>query len=277
MKVAVIILHFGSLETTQTCIASLYKSEKTPFSLIVINNMPEIFLPKNFTKRKITVINNKKNLGFAGGVNVGIRHALKERADAVLLLNNDTIIKKPFLKQLMNRLSSEEVGIVGPAIRFMKNGQKTFDVGGKINKLFWRTTHNEVLHLTSKEPRYVTYVSGCCMLIKKEVFKKIGLFDDNFFLYYEDADFCLRAKKSGFAITLVPSVVIDHLLSKSAGKMSSVAIRHLLKSAIYFGRKYATTPLQKAANRLFLLVQALLFLRANPKAALAITQALLGD
>ncbi len=275
MKVFIIILHFGDIQITQECVASLYKNEKYPFTIVIVNNMPAIYTPNTFSKRSVVVINNKKNLGFSGGVNVGIRYALKNKAEAICLLNNDTHIQKPFLQTLLVALQDKSVGIVGPAIEFKKNKKRLFDIGGKINKLFFRTSHTEVSKITTKVAHQVEYVSGCCMLIKKDVFAKSGLFDEKFFLYYEDTDFCLRAKKNGLFSVVVPSVVIQHELSKSAGKMSQLAIFHLVRSSIIFGKKYAKTPFQKLANRIFILFQCVLFFKANPHAGIGIAKALL--
>lgn len=275
MKVAVIILHFGELSVTRKCIQTLEKYETYKHNIIVVNNMPMKYASTDFSSKNIIVINNKKNVGFATGVNVGIRYAKKIHYDTFFLLNNDTIISKPFLAQLVNDIKNDSVGIVAPVIRFKKNDHNLYDLGGKINRFFMRTTHDEVDKITKNEIREPAYVSGCCMLIRKEVIKKIGLFDEHFFLYYEDADFCLRAKKAGFRVVVNTSVVVDHLLSKSAGKMSKTAIQYLLQSSIIFGRKYAKNPLQKIANKIFILYQAASFLKANHDAGLVIAKVLL--
>ncbi len=274
MKIFFIILHFGDIRTTQECIASIYAHETHPFSLIVVNNAKEKYIAKDFSNKKITVINNKKNLGFAGGVNVGIQLALQKKADAVCLLNNDTIFTKPILLELCKQLKGS-VGIVGPAIAFNKTHKRLYDMGGKVKSLFLRTSHIEVESIEDKKAKHVTYISGCCMLVKKEVFNKIGLFDESFFLYYEDADFCLRAQEKGFEVVVTSAVTIQHKLSHSAGKMSDLAIYHLLRSGIFFGRKYAKNSMQRIANRTFILIQALLFLKANRHAASVIGKALL--
>lgn len=275
MNVYVIIIHFGDPQVTRSCIEQLLKYETYPFTLLVVNNTLDTFQVKKSTKRKVIVMDNKKNLGFAGGVNVGIRYALKKHADIVCLLNNDTYFEKPFLGKLVKGLSIPSIGIVGPSIRFKKNGKQIFDMGGKLNTWFLRTSHEEVERITSLQTKNVTYVSGCCMMIKKSVFETIGLFDESFFLYFEDVDFCLRAKEKGFITQIVPSAIIGHLLSESVGNMSKLSIQYLLKSAIIFGKKYSKNPIQKILNKLFILFQSLLFLKANPDSGLVIARILL--
>jgi len=275
MKLSIVILHFGNIQTTQQCIQSLYRVETHPFLLIVVNNSDTSYTAKDFTHKKITVINNTKNLGFAAGVNVGIRLALQKKVDAVCLINNDTTITKPILAKLSSYFKAKDIGIVGPAIEFVKDNTILYDVGGKIQPFFLRTSHKEVKRIKNKRLIDVTYVSGCCMLIRKEVFKKIGLFDESFFLYYEDADFCLRSREKLFKVVLDPTVVIHHELSKSAGKLSPFTMYNLLRSSITFGNKYARNIVQKVVQRLFVLFQAALFVRANPRASIVISKALL--
>ncbi len=265
MKVSIIILHFGDLLVTRNCVDSLYSQETYAFSLIVVNNMPLPITQSDFPKKNIEIINNKKNLGFSGGVNVGIRHALSQKADAIMLLNNDTILEKPILKKLVETLfKNQTVGIVAPALEFKKHGKTFYDIGGSVNA-FGKTSHREVLSTTPYSTNSVTYVSGCCMLIKPEVFEKIGSFDDNFFLYYEDVDFCLRAKKAGFGIKVIPSVSLYHELSKSSGRLSRLSIYHQIRSALLFGKKHYNSSPNRILQMLFVIFQTLIFLKASPK------------
>ena len=272
MKLFVVILHYGKIEVTKKCLESLRKNEPFPKTIIVVNNTEEKI--KSKLPRHTIVIDNNKNLGFAKGVNIGIAEALSQKADYILLLNNDAVIRKHFIEKLLSGFG-KSVGIVGPAIQFHKSGKTLFDIGGMINTLFFRTSHEEVERITDVSSKIVDYVSGCCMLVKKEVFKKAGFFDGSFFLYYEDADFCLRARKAGFTTMVIPSAVISHALSASKGKTSPFTIYHLLRSGILFGRKYAESLQQKIANKIFILAQTILFLRANPNAATVIVKALL--
>jgi len=136
-KVFIIILHYGSLNITKECIGSILKNETYPFQIILVNNDPSLMLSKKyFSSSKVIIINSGKNLGFAGGVNVGIRIAQKGNAEYIFLLNNDTQIQKPILEKLLSTfLNNENIGIVAPSISFIKNDQKVFDLGGKLNNL----------------------------------------------------------------------------------------------------------------------------------------------
>ncbi len=264
MKVFIVVLHFGSIDATNDCLHSFFKSRLSFENLIVVDN------DGNFevTDKRITVIKTKKNLGFAGGVNVGIKYALSKKADYVLLLNNDTIVKQNFLKALVEFSEHfENVGIVGPAIKFKRDDKFVYDIGGKLNKIFGRTTHKEVSKLANKKPRQVDYISGCAMLIKKEVFEKIGLFDEQFFLYYEDVDFCIRAKDKRFLTYVLPEVSVEHELSQSVGKVSSLAVYNQTKSALLFGRKYFKSTF--FLNRVFIIAQSIYIFMKSPRVGIS--------
>ena len=276
MKISIVILHFGDLAVTQACIASLVRFEKNNFDLVIVNNMQQLLSKKDFPAvTSLKIINNTKNVGFATGVNIGIKHALKNKANYVLLLNNDTLLTQPIVKKLLHVFSTDDtIGITSPILRFKKDGRKLLDFGGDINLSIGRTFHEEGEKIYTHKTIYPIYVSGCCMLIKREVFEKTGLFDESFFLYYEDVDFCLRMREKGWNATITPSVIVDHALSKSAGKVSFIATYHQIRSAIIFVKKYCTKPLQRLGNICFIFFQALLFVKANPIGALGGIKAL---
>lgn len=260
MKTFVIILHFGELSTTQACIESLYRVEKTAFYTVVVNNAKKKISEKDFgNKNGLTVINNVTNVGFAKGVNRGIQYAMSEKADAIMLVNNDTTFKQAILPGLLSHVGGKNVGIVAPAIHFYKKSVSLYDMGGKLNSRTGRTSHEEVTGIQDTSLRRVEYVSGCCTAIKSAVFEKIGYFDEHFFLYYEDVDFCLRARKAGYTIAVDPSCIIDHALSKSTGKLSDVSMYHQIRSARIFGKKYFKTGMKKVLQRLFVIYQAMVF------------------
>ncbi len=268
-KTFIIILHYGDPQITIDCIRSIFKQRLEFEKLIVVDNNQNFKTSFNGVK----IIRNKKNLGFAGGVNVGIKYAISQNADYVLLLNNDTMLNQDILKPLIKFLQQfKNAGIVGPAIKFKREEKFIYDLGGKINKIFGRTSHTEASKIQNTKPRVVDYVSGCCMLIKKDVFEKVGLFDERFFLYYEDVDLCIRAKDKGFFTYVVPSVYIEHALSKTIGKVSKLALYHQTKSGLQFGKKHLSSTL--VLNRLFIIVQSLIIFVKNPVTGGSVVSAL---
>ena len=156
----------------------------------------------------VTLIENKKNLGFARGMNVGIKHALKNEVDYVFVLNNDmAIISRNLLEELVKTANSDKkIGIVVP---------KVMDYGDPSKVQF----NGKIKHLSG----FTMEVSGCGFLAKKEVLEDVGLYDPIYFMYYEDLDLFFRVKKKGYRIVFVPSVKIKH---KGFGTSNQFSFHH---------------------------------------------------
>ncbi len=210
----------------------------------------------------IVVDNTQDNVGFAAGVNKGIKMALQKGADRVLLVNPDIRINAGEIRGM-----GEMGDIVSPVLKFKRGGKWIYDLGGKVNSIIGRTTHTEVsqgdafgtkgrgTHF-SRRHLCVDYVSGACMMIKREVFEKIGFFDEGFFLYFEDADFCLRAGKAGFKIAVDSSIVAEHQIEEHRITGDRFKIRQNLKSNFLFIRKWVSPVFWPAAFS-YLLVRTL--------------------
>jgi GT2 family glycosyltransferase len=210
---------------------------------------------QNFNLR---LIENRSNFGFAEGNNVGIRYALEKDADYIMLLNNDTLVEKNLLNELIKVMERDKkIGVVGPKIYFapgfefhkekyksQERGRVIWYAGGIIDWQNILASHwgvDEVdkgQHDTMKE---TDYVSGCAMMVKKEVFKKIGLFNPIYFLYWEDLDFCVRAKREGFKLLFVPKAVLWHKNAQLAGGAgSSLQGYYITRNRLLFAQKYAS-------------------------------------
>ena len=210
-KIFVVILNFNGASTLPACLTSVFQSDYPNFEIIVVDNDSKdgSFEQAKSNFSRLYLIKNSKNLGFSQGNNVGIRYALEKFTDYVFLLNNDAIIEKGTLS-LLEKTARENstVGIISPLIMEGDNKNIWF-AGGEIQ---WNKMRSRHLTIPASELPYSSeYLSGCAMLINKAVFQKIGLFDERFFLYYEDADFSLRAKKANFDLLIDPSIRIKHL------------------------------------------------------------------
>jgi len=164
--------------------------------------------------------NSNRNLGFAGGNNQGIREAIKNKATHVLIINPDVTVGKIFFTPLLKELKNNpDLGIIAPAISY-KVGKKMF-YGLEGNMEWWRAkpTHISLSKIpkvrTLREGEFVTFA---CALIKTEVFKKIGLIDERYFMYLEDVDFCLSAREKGFKVGLTMNSIVEHKQSASFKK-----------------------------------------------------------
>lgn len=228
-KIFVITVNFNNGGITKECLASFAKVSKKNIDLnlvVVDNGSTEPASIKLEKQKGIHFIKSKTNLGFAGGNNLGIKYALSQGADYLLLINNDATINE---KGFFDNLLKAKGDIVSPLVKYKSEGKPTTDFGGKVDKIFGRNTH--YLTKPSLKP---DYFSGVCLLIKSNVFEKIGLLDDHYFLYYEDADFCLRAKKAGFKLGFSPKSSIFHNLSTSANKFGKKKIIILANSHLRF-------------------------------------------
>lgn len=167
------------------------------------------------SKKKISgavvIDNTKNNRGFAKAVNIGIKKALKMGAEKIILINPDIEISQ---KEIIT-LTKTNADISGPVL--LSNG--VYDYGGKVNWILGRTTHLKGDPFLKKgSPSEIDYISGACMVIDRKVFEKIGFFDERFFMYFEDVDFCLRAKQEGFKIAINSKIIIKHKLTKNKQK-----------------------------------------------------------
>jgi len=227
----IIILNFNGGEDILACLKSLQLIKlpsKWKLGVLVVDNNVN---PTSLKLRGVKILRNFKNLGFAKGMNVGIRRAIKNGAEAVLLLNQDAVVEKNFLVPLLENSAD----IVGPVIKFKRQGRWVYDLGGKINWWLGRTKHEEMENgeWRMENIKDIDYVSGCAMMIKRPVLEKIGLLDERYFLYFEDADFCLRAKKAGFKVAVEPKSLIFHKLTEGRKKPLKQRL-HLLKSNLIF-------------------------------------------
>lgn len=261
-KIYVSILDYNSQAKTLACLASLEKIECLDFTLsvVIINNSPGTIINLKQEKYKnfsLHIINNKFNNGFAGGQNTGIEYALKQKADFILILNNDTIVSYNLLKNLLVPLiNSQTNGISVPKIYFTNGhefhkkqykaeelGKIIWYAGGSID---WKNVvglHRGVDEVDSGQ--YDTMVetetaTGCCMLIKREVLEQTGKFDERYFLYYEDADLSMRVKKTGFKIIYQPDGIIWHdNAGSTGGSGSSMQDYYISRNRLLFGLTYA--------------------------------------
>lgn len=259
LKIGIIVLHYQGESLTINCFKSLEDIKANRFSLkkiLVDNNSSS--LTENFKNifPDVFIIRNFSNLGFVGGNNVGIKYALKENVDYVCLLNNDTRVDHLFLEEMVKIAESDKkIGMVGGKIYFEKGyefhkerynekekGKVLWYAGGIIDWKNVYTLHRGVDEVDKGQYDQIEetdFVNGCLMLVKKEVFQKIGLFDPRYFLYFEDADLSLRAKKAGFKLMYCPWAKIWHLSSASSGSGSSLHDYFLTRNRLLFGMKFA--------------------------------------
>ena len=219
--VAIVILNWNKKYDTAECLSSVYRMTNQKFDVFLVDNGSTdgsvSFLNKQYPR--VHYIQNEKNVGYATGNNIGIKEALKEECSFILLLNNDTIVDSNLLTESLKTIElSDKIGMVG-AVNYYYSDRKNIQFSGGCmdwyrGNIFDITRHQEDRN-QFPEYRQVDAISGSCMLIRKEVFERIDLFDERFFLNYEDTDLCCRAKRAGYKIFTSMKAHIWHKVSLS--------------------------------------------------------------
>jgi GT2 family glycosyltransferase len=227
MTVSVVLVDWNGLDDTRHCLESLRRLEYEELNVIVVDNGSDVPVAG---LDGVELIRSEQNLGFAGGANLGIRRALERGADYVWLLNNDTEVELGTLTALVDEAESDpRVGIVGAVLPEAWGG-------GRVNQ--WTGVTRNVTDPGERPD----YIAGTCMLVKRRVFERIGLFDEAFFFYYEDADFCRRARDAGWGLAVAPDALVEHAggatVNRGADGRSELADRHQAESSGVFVGKH---------------------------------------
>ena len=244
-KVAIIILNYKNSKDTIECVESLEKINYKNFNIIIVDNDSKddsVEILRNHFKDKHIILNSGKNGGFAYGNNIGIKYALENGADYVLLINNDTIVEDDFLNVLVETAEKDKgVAIATGLIMNYYDKSKIWYNGGEIdwNKFYgYHLNERENFNVISEE-KEITFATGCLMLIRKDIFKNIGFLSEEYFMYYEDVDFCAKVQNKGYKIVYNSNSKIYHKVSASSGEEESpFAIEWNTRNRLRFYRKY---------------------------------------
>jgi GT2 family glycosyltransferase len=238
--ISIITVNFNQAKVTCELLESLHHITYKNIEIIVVDNASKedaSVIKKQYPE--VNLISSDKNLGFAGGNNLGLRSA---QGKYILFINNDVEVAPNFLEPLVARLSHlDTTAAVSPKIKYFTPGT-TIQYAGSyaVNPFTLRNTHigtGEVDHGQYNEPRLTSYAHGACMLVKKSVIDMIGSMDDQFFLYYEEQDWCERMNRNGFHIFYVPQSEVLHKESISTGKNSPLKTYYLSRNRILFARR----------------------------------------
>ncbi len=250
-KVSIILVNYKNAHDTLHCLESIYNIKYNNFQIIIVENGSQddstdkiikwakdkgkhiifcnkdfVFPDKDFTKELI-IIENEENLGFSGANNIGIKYALKCKADYVWLLNNDTVVDENALSRLVrSSIIDERIGLVSSKIYFYEDKKKVQYDGDIPSDVGKEDNNDDFLKI-------VEFAPACSLLIKSAVFKDIGFLNTDYFLYFEDNDFCKRAKSNGWFILYDPCSVVYHKGGASIGKWLKTPI-----SAYYAPRNF---------------------------------------
>ncbi|MBV4423555.1 glycosyltransferase family 2 protein [Clostridium tyrobutyricum] len=243
--VYIILINFNGYKDTIECVNSLEKINYRNYKIIIVDNASS---DNSLTilKQKLNnciIIESKENIGFAGGNNLGIKYALHHNCDYIMLLNNDTLVKIDFLDNMLNSFSKDKkVGLVGCKIMYYPEKNIIWYGGGYIDWFKFIGAHYGMRQIDNgqcDDEKEIDFMTGCCMLIKREVFEKAGLLSEDYFMYFEDVDFCVKVKNFGYKIWYNPKAVIYHKVGlSSGGEESPFSIEWCTRNRLLFMNKY---------------------------------------
>ncbi len=218
-KIFVLILNYRRHHDTINCLRCLQKSDLPKNSkIIILDNTADDSSAKIIRVKfpQIKLIKNKKNLGFAKGNNIGIRYALKHQATHILIINPDVCLPKKFFSPLLkNFQTNPQLGLVAPALKHQVKKKTYFGLDGYLDWSIAKPQHYSLTKITKTKPISAEFLTFACVLISAKVFSQTGLIDERYFMYLEDVDFCLTARRQGFDLWLNPNIIATHQTSAS--------------------------------------------------------------
>lgn len=257
-SVFIIILNWNGRDDTLACLASVAQINYPSFRVIVVDNgsTDNSVDAIRTAFPAVDLIETGKNLGFAGGNNVGIRCALELGADYVFLLNNDTEVDPGLLDAFA--VAAERypnAGVFGGKIYYHAEPQRIWYAGARWNQdtaRFDQVGEGELDDGRTYSAACETdYACGCAFLLPAARLREIGLLDEDFFLYFEETDWCFRAKKAGHPSIFVPEAKLWHKVSVSfGGEGSPLALYFITRNRLLWARRHAGMPMRLRVYRM---------------------------
>lgn len=255
MKIAVVTVNYKHYKLTQEFLDCLERQTDHDFHVYVA----DLTLKKdrkNIVKRKFLTVIKGPNKGYGSGINLGLKQAQKDGINKFIVINNDVEFKKDFIAKCRKSLDANPGGLQGGKIyyaigyeyhkeRYRKTdlGRVFWYAGGKVDWKNVYVSHRGVDEVDKRQYdklEKTDFVTGCLMLLDDLVIEKTGYFDESYFMYYEDADFCTRALNAGVKLLYDPSVMIWHKNGQSTdGSGSDFQVKFIEKNRFKYGLKYA--------------------------------------
>lgn len=242
--VGVVTVTYNSAPVLREFMDSLLAQDGIDLRLYVIDNNSKddtLAILSEYKDSRIHVHASNINVGVAEGNNIGIRSALQQGCDLVLLLNNDTVFDSGLLARMVEGLEQSHCEMVVPKILYFDDPQKIWCAGGYFIGIRGSARHYGYQQRDRgdfDQPRIVDYSPTCCMLIRREVFNRVGFMDANYFVYFDDTDFCQRAHRAGIRLFYLPSARLLHKVSSLTGVESDFTYRYMTRNHVYYCLKH---------------------------------------
>jgi Predicted glycosyltransferases len=262
-RLAVILVNWNRSNDTLNCLESINASTLADYVVIVVDNGSRVEEIQKLRQVKFNfvLLETGENLGYTGGNNRGIEHALQLNADYLLLLNNDTFIAPDTLQNLMRAAASDRrIGILTPKILFHPARHLIWSAGTFLDRRYmmgYLTGYKSEDRGQFDQPHDLDYASGCAMVIQSGVVKDVGLLCDDYFAICEDIDYCLRAKDAGYRIRYEPSALVWHIESASSGGQDAPQyVYYQTRNYFLFHARWTESIYQLMMSQGFLLLHA---------------------
>jgi GT2 family glycosyltransferase len=237
----IIILHYGSIEDTLTCLNSLRRSIISPFDAFVVNNGRDQEVESTVkTNHPETLYHNAgPETGFAAGNNIGLRFSVEHGYRYSLLLNNDTVAERDFLQPLMKVMEQDQaIAMAGPAMYLYNNKEQLWTCGGRIRQ--WSGHINGITDIGQlrSDATDVDYLPGACILVRNNALGKIGLMSEEYFLGYEEADWAIQARRARYRVVACAKSVLFHKVGVSSRFTPELVYNSFRNRFLFFRRQF---------------------------------------
>jgi GT2 family glycosyltransferase len=247
---AAVILNYRTADQTYLAARSLQSSFSSPGEILIVDNHSEDGSAASLqhSLKNVRVIDSRHNLGFAGGCNIGIRAALQGGARFVLLVNSDAVLAPDAISALLRAVERHaDIGIAGPVLLSREEPDRVSSAGISFSLRTGRMRHRAAGRrfsaLGSAQVRRVDAISGCVMLIRREVVSTIGLLDETYFFSFEDVDFCIRACDAGFASAIVGAARVHHEGHRTIGHTTPARLYFAARNHLMLARRHSGSSL----------------------------------
>jgi GT2 family glycosyltransferase len=243
-RVSIILVNWNSGFDTLECARSCLALEGPAFEITIVDNHSSDDSWKTLTEAlganpRVSLLRASQNRGFAGGNNWGITRALKNGADFVWLLNNDTIVNPTTLSALVDAASAHpRAGILGSKIHFWSQPDTLWFAGGSVQDHGHHYSRHrgvgEIDRGQYDQVEEVEYITGCSMLVRAAILRHIHLLSEDYFLYWEDVDWCARARQAGWACLYVPQSTLLHKVGASTDRQPEIKLRYETRNRLSY-------------------------------------------
>lgn len=246
MKLGIITVTFNANNFINPFLECCLNQEYEDFKLIIIDNASTdstINVIQKIIDPRVNLIINNSNIGYSAACNQGIKILFELEINQILLINNDTEFECTLFGDLIEQRKLLNAGAITPRIVYFNDTNRNWYAGGAFQ--FWKGFQGKhigegKLNVSKNQAPFSTEVApGCCILFSSSVFESIGLFDETYFVYFEDTDFFLRMKYANLSLFYAPNIVLKHKVSLSTGgSQSQFSIRFYQRNQIYLIRKH---------------------------------------